>query len=56
MRKVNTILAPGLALVCLLLAGCGKESKTIKIAVQMPLSGPALGVRRLPEEFRPAGG
>ncbi len=40
MRKVNNVLAPAMALVCLLLAGCGKESKTVKIAVQMPLSGP----------------
>jgi len=40
MRKVNNVLAPAVALVCLLLAGCGKENKTVKIAVQMPLSGP----------------
>ncbi|MGA2080677.1 MAG: branched-chain amino acid ABC transporter substrate-binding protein [Holophaga sp.] len=40
MRKVTNVLAPTVALFCLLLAGCGKEAKTVKIAVQMPLSGP----------------
>jgi branched-chain amino acid transport system substrate-binding protein len=40
MRTVNNVLVPALALISLLLAGCDKESKTIKVAVQMPLSGP----------------
>ncbi len=40
MRKPISTLAPAVAALCLLLAGgCDKESKTIKIATQSPLSG-----------------
>ncbi len=40
MRKPFSALAPTLAALCLLFAGgCDKESKTIKIATQSPLSG-----------------
>ena len=40
MRKAIHFRAPATALICLLLLACEKEPKGIKIAVQMPLSGP----------------
>ncbi len=39
MRMYIPFAAPAVAMLCLLMAGCGKEQKTIKIATQSPLSG-----------------
>ena len=39
MRKSVSFVAPAVATLCLLIAGCGKEQKVIKIATQSPLSG-----------------
>ena len=39
MNKTVSFVAPAVATLCLFIAGCGKEQKTIKIATQSPLSG-----------------
>lgn len=39
MNKTVSFVAPAVATLCLLIAGCGKEQKVIKIATQSPLSG-----------------